>query len=194
MALARSLQGKLDAKRIVIMDGATGTEISRRGVTLHSNRSWSANANITSPDLVRDIHRDYILVGAEIITTNTFSSSRATLAIDGLTEQTKEINEQSVRLAMDARKNCAAEETVVIAGSMSAFEPKGHPEIIPSYEDALQDYREQARILAGAGVDLIVLEMFARTVDLKAAIEATTETGLPIWAGLSCESHDDQFF
>ena len=194
MALARSLQDRLDSNRIVIMDGATGTEISRRGVTIHSNLSWSANANITSPDLVRDIHRDYILVGAEIITTNTFSTSRATLAIGGLSEQTREINEQSVRLAIEARKNCGAEETVVIAGSMSAFEPKGHPEIIPSYEEALEDYREQVKILAGAGVDLIVLEMFSRTVDLKASIEAATETGLPIWVGLSCESHDGQIY
>ena len=48
MALARSLQDKLDAKRIVIMDSAIGTEISRRGVTIHSKLSWSANANITS--------------------------------------------------------------------------------------------------------------------------------------------------
>jgi len=194
MDLVASLHDKLDSKKIVIMDGGTGTEISRRGVALNGNLSWSANANITSPDLVRDIHRDYIHAGAEIIITNTFSTSRATLAKEGLSEQTEEINEQSVRLAMEARKMCAAEETVVIAGSISAFEPKGHPEIIPSYEDALEDYREQVRILAGAGVDLIVLEMFSRTVDLKAAISAATETGLHIWVGLSCESHDGQIY
>ena len=194
MALARSLQDRLDSNRIVIMDGATGTEISRRGVTIHSNLSWSANANITYPDLVLDIHRDYILAGAEIIITNTFSTSRATLATDGLSEQTEAINKQSVRLAIDARKTCDAEETVVIAGSMSAFEPKGHPEIIPSYEEALEDYREQVKILAGAGVDLIVLEMFSRTVDLKAAIGAAMETDLPVWVGLSCERHDGQIY
>ena len=194
MVLANSLQDKLDTKRIVIMDGGTGTEISRRGVALDSSRSWSARANIASPDMVRDIHRDYILAGAEIIITNTFSTSRATLATDGLSEQTEAINKQSVRLAMDARKSCDAEETVVIAGSMSAFEPKGHPEIVPSYEEALEDYREQVRILAGAGVDFVVLEMFSRTVDLKAAVEAATETGLPIWVGLSCERHDGQIY
>jgi S-methylmethionine-dependent homocysteine/selenocysteine methylase len=194
MALANSLQDKLDTKRIVIMDGGTGTEISRRGVDVDSSRSWSANANISCPDLVRDIHRDYILAGAEIIITNTFSTSRATLATDGLSERTESINKQSVRLAMDARESCDAEETVVIAGSMSAFEPKGHPEIIPPYEEALEDYREQASILAGTGVDLIILEMFSRTVDLKAAIEAATETCLPVWVGLSCESHDGQIY
>ena len=194
MGLAASLHDKLGAKKIVIMDGGTGTEISRRGVAIHPELSWSANANISHPDMVRDIHRDYILAGAEIIITNTFSTSRATLATDGLSEQTEAINKQSVRLAMDARKSCDAEETVVIAGSMSAFEPKGHPEIIPSYEEALEDYREQVSILDGVGVDLIVLEMFSRTVDLKASIEAATETGLPIWVGLSCESHDGHIY
>jgi len=194
MNLADSLQNKLDAKKIVIMDGGTGTEISRRGVTLYPNLSWSANANLTFPDLVQEIHRDYILSGAEIIITNTFSTSRATLANDNLSSQTEEINKQSVKLAMDARKNCGAEETVVIAGSMSSFEPKGHPEITPSYEAALEDYREQVKILAKSGIDLIVLEMFARTVDLKAAVAAAIETGLPIWVGLSCESHDGQIY
>ena len=194
MTLADSLQDKLNAKRIVIMDGGTGTEIARRGVTLHPELSWSANANITFSDMVRDIHRDYIQAGAEIIITNTFSTSRTTLKIEGLSGQTEEINKQSVRLAIDARKICDSEETVVIAGSISAFEPKGHPEIIPSYAEALEDYREQVKLLAGAGVDFIVLEMFTRTVDLKAAIVAATETGLPIWVGLSCESHDGQIY
>ena len=192
MGLAASLHDKLGAKKIVILDGGTGTEISRRGVAIHPELSWSANANITHPDMVRDIHRDYILAGAELIITNTFSTSRATFANDGLSEQTEEINKQSVSLAMDARNMCDAQETVVIAGSMSAFEPKGHPEIIPSYEEALEDYREQVGILAEAGIDLIVLEMFSRTVDLKAAISAATGTGLPIWVGLSCESHNGQ--
>ena len=192
MGPAASLHDKLGAKKIVIMDGGTGTEISRRGVAIHPELSWSANANITHPDMVRDIHRDYILAGAEIIITNTFSTSRATLAKDGLSERTEEINKQSVSLAMDARKLCDAQETVVIAGSMSAFEPKGHPELIPSYEEALEDYREQVRMLAESGVDLIVLEMFSRTMDLKAAISAATETGLPIWVGLSCEIHNGQ--
>ncbi|PZC50265.1 MAG: homocysteine S-methyltransferase [Chloroflexi bacterium] len=194
MILARVLQDKLDAKRMVIMDGATGTEVARRGVTIDPKLSWSAKANITSPDLVRDIHRDYILAGAEIITANTFSTSRATLATDGLSEQTEEINKQSVALAIEARKNCEAEKTVVIAGSMSSFEPKGNPEINPLYEEALEDYREQVEILAGAGVDLIILEMFVRTVDLRAAVEAATETNLPIWVGLSCERHNDQIY
>ena len=60
MTLASLIQDKLDAKRIVIMDGATGTEIARRGITIHGDRTWSANANMLFPDQVRNIHQDYI--------------------------------------------------------------------------------------------------------------------------------------
>ena len=74
MTLASLIQDNLDAKRIVIMDGATGTEIARRGITIHGDRTWSANANMLFPDQVRNIHQDYIRAGAEIITTNTFST------------------------------------------------------------------------------------------------------------------------
>ena len=184
---ADSLQEKLDAGKIVIIDGGTGTEISRRGVTLETGRSWSANANIAFPDLVRDIHRDYILAGAELITTNTFSTSRDILQREGLSEQTDHINKQSVTLAMDARKRYAAEEPITVAGSIGAANT-GTPEIIHS--DALANYREQVQILAEAGVELIILEMFTRTADLKAAVDAATETGLSIWIGLSCIDHD----
>ena len=194
MNLARSVQGKLDVGRMIIMDGGTGTEIERRGVYIDPNLAWSAESNIISPDLIRDIHQDYIIAGAEIIITNTFSTSRATLATAGLAGETEEINRQSVKLARDARRNCGAERSVAIAGSMSSFEPKGQPGVIPSYMAALEDYREQAILLAEAGVDLIVLEMFVRTIDIAAAVEAATQTGLPIWVGISCESYDGQLF
>ncbi len=189
MNLARLFQDKLDSKEIVILDGGTGTEVARRGITIHGNRSWSANANIAFPDLVRDIHEDYIHAGAQIITTNTFSTKRSNLAVDGLSEKIEEINNQSVKLAMEARENCGTEKTVLIAGSVGAWVTS-----FPSYEEALEVYREQVHILAEAGVDIIVLEMFFKTVDLKAALEAATETGLPIWVGLSCEIHDGQIY
>ena len=194
MTLARFVQDKLDAGIMIIMDGGTGTEIERRGVHIDPDLAWSAAANISSPDLIRDIHQDYIFAGAEIIVTNTFSTSRAILTTVGLAGQTEEINRQSVMLARDARRNCGAEHRVAIAGSMSSFEPKDQPGIIPSYMAALEDYREQASILVEAGVDLIVLEMFVRTIDIAAAVEAATQTGLPIWVGLSCESYDGQLY
>ena len=103
----------------------------------------------------------------------------------GLGDRTVELNELGVRLAQEARDNSASGKPLVIAGSMSTYTPWGDPTVIPSYEAALADYREQSRALAEAGVDVIVVEMLIRTLDGRAAAEAAAETGLPIWIGYS---------
>ena len=90
-------------------------------------------------------------------------------------------------MALEARDDVPSAQPVVVAGSMSTSVPKVDPTITPSYEAALADYREQAQLLAEAGVDLIVLAMLIRTLDARAAVEATSETGLPIWVGYTIE-------
>ena len=103
----------------------------------------------------------------------------------GLDDRTVELNRLAVRLAQEARANVPSDKPVLIAGSMSTFIPKGDPTVIPTYEAAFADYQEQAGILAEAGVDLMLLEMLIRTVDVRAAMEAAVATGLPTWVGLS---------
>ncbi len=186
MKPADLLQSRLDVGDVVIMDGGTGTEIPRRGVPLCPT-TWSGRATLTHPDLIRRIHEDYIRAGAEVIITNTFSTGRSTLEAGGLAGQTAEINRLAVRLAQEARDNVPSAKSVVVAGSMSTFVPKLDPTVTPSYEAALADYREQAQILAEAGVDLFILEMLIRTLDAKAAVKAASETGLPIWVGYTLQ-------
>jgi methionine synthase I (cobalamin-dependent) len=137
--------------------------------------------------LIRRIHEDYIRAGAEVIITNTFSTSRSTLEAGGLAGRTAEINRLGVRLAQEARDNVPSARPVVVAGSMSTFVLKPDPAVTPSYEAALAGYREQAQILAEAGVDLFVLEMLIRTLDARAAVQAASETGLPIWVGYTLQ-------
>ena len=189
MKPADLLQSRLDVGDVVIMDGGTGTEIPRRGVPLCPT-TWSGRATLTHPDLIRRIHEDYIRAGAEVIITNTFSTGRSTLEAGGLAGQTAEINRLAVRLAQEARDNVPSAKSVVVAGSMSTFVPKLDPTVTPSYEAALADYREQAQILAEAGVDLFVLEMLIQTLDARAAVKAASETGLPIWVGYTLQRGD----
>jgi S-methylmethionine-dependent homocysteine/selenocysteine methylase len=186
MTPAESLQSRLNAGNIVIMDGGTGTELPRRGVPL-CPATWSGRATLTHPEVIRQIHEDFIRAGAEVIITNTFSTSRSLLETGGLAGRTAEINRLAVRMAQEARDNVASAKGVAIAGSMSAFVPKLDPTVTPSYEAALADYREQAWILAEAGVDLFVLEMMVRSLDTKAAVQAASETGLPIWVGYTLQ-------
>ncbi|MFQ5933353.1 MAG: homocysteine S-methyltransferase family protein [Dehalococcoidia bacterium] len=186
MGAIDSLQSRLEAGEVIIMDGGTGTEIQRRGVPVSPN-TWSGEPMLTHPDTVRVIHEDYIRAGAEIIITNTFSTGRYMLNEAGLGDRTVELNKLGVRLAREARDNAAAGRPVIIAGSMSTYSPWLDPTVIPSYEAALADYREQSQALAEAGVDLIVIEMLIRTLDARAAVKAAVETGLPVWVGYSLQ-------
>ena len=77
---------------------------------------------------------------------------------------------------------------------MSTLTPKSEPAIRPSYEKALAVYREQAQLLADAGVEVIVAEMIIRTLDARAAVEAIRETGLPAWVGYSMQREDEEYF
>ena len=98
------------ADRVLLADGAMGTEFYRRGVFI--NRCYDA-LNLSQPDLVARIHEDYIGAGADIVTTNTYGAERIRLAQHGLEDQLAEINQAGVALARRA-----AGTTAFVAGSM----------------------------------------------------------------------------
>ena len=186
-----SLRSRLAAGEVTILDGGMGSEVQRRGVA-SGQMAWSAEALITSPETVRAVHEDYIRAGAEIITTNTFSTGRADLTRADLGERTAELNRLAVRLAREARDNVPPDRPVLIAGSMSTFIPKNDGTVTPSYEAMLAGYGEQSQLLAEAGVDLILVEMLVRTLDARAAVEASAATGFPVWVGFSCREDDGE--
>ena len=193
MTVLDSIDARIRAGEVIIIDGGTGTEIPRRGAPL-CPQTWSGRANLEYPDLIREIHEDYIRSGAEVIATNTFWTSRTGLKMGNLDDKTLEINQLSVRLAIEARSNVKSDKDILIAGSMSTFFPMGNPKVIPEYEDALASYREQAQILAESGVDFFALEMFVRTLDARAAVQAAGEIGLPIWVGYSIQSDGEDLY
>lgn len=193
MGRLESLDSRLEAGEVVIMDGGTGTEIQRRGVPV-SNETWSGTPMLTHPDAIRRIHEDYIRAGAEIIITNTFSVRRDILAREGLADRTSEINKIGVKKALEARGKAAKDKPLWIAGSMSTYSLWMEPAVTPSFQSALTDYREQAEALAEGGVDLILIEMLIRTLDASAAVEAAAETGLPVWVGFSLQREGDNLF
>jgi homocysteine S-methyltransferase len=193
MSNVERLESRLKAGDVIIMDGGTGTEIQRRG-TATGPTAWSAEPMPEHPDLIREIHEDYIEAGAEIIITNTFSTSRDLLEEAGIAHRTAELNQLGVKLAQEARERAASDRPVLIAGSMSTLLPKSNPAVKPSYEEALAIYREQAKLLADAGVEVIVAEMIIRTLDARAAVQAIRETGLPAWVGYSVQRDGEEYF
>ena len=174
------------------MDGGMGSEIEKRG--LASPTTWSGGPMLTHPEVVRDIHQEYIEAGAEIIITNTFGTGRDMLEEGGLEHKVAEANKLGIEAATQARRNAGAERSVVIAASVSTMRPKAHAEVPVPYETALATYREQLGELAKGGPDVAVGEMLVRISDTLAVVEAAAELGLPVWVGLSLVRDGDGLY
>lgn len=183
MGIGQDFAKRLAAGDIIVIDGGVSTELQRRGVPV-DNVSWFGSANLEHIDVVQALHEDYIHAGADVIIANTHSTSRAGLAPAGLADRVGEINRKAVQAALRARDN-VADRPVAVAGSISSFIPAGMGSGDHTDLRNLATFREQAEILADAGVDLIALEMMDSTSYGLAAIEAATDTGLPVWLGMS---------
>ncbi len=181
------LDRRLADGEVILIDGGTGTELERRGVSM-DGAAWTAAAVATDPDVVRQVHEDYIRAGAEIIITNTFSTAKHQLEPAGLGDQFHEINANAAILASQARDNVAGGR-IYVAGSISSVHFS--PDYIVPVETAAQNFREQADILAGEGVDFLIMEMMWDVDYSSAAISAALATGLPVWIGFTTRVGDD---
>ena len=184
------LDEKLAAGGVIVLDGATGTEIARLGGEMNA-AAWCGVANRTHPDTVRRVHESYVEAGADVIITNTFATCRHVLEGAGLGDETVAINRRAAELAREARDRVAPERPVAVAGSMSntvAWLPGTvgpDPAYLPSPEREAANYREMADTLAEAGCDLLVMEMLMDVERATRVTEAALATGLPVWAGIS---------
>lgn len=184
------LKRRLNDGSVVVLDGATGTELQRRGVAMDP-AAWCGPASLHNEKLLREIHADYIAAGAEVITANTFASSRLMLSPAGFGDQVEEINRRAVEAALRARDGAPNPDEVVVAGSLSHMVPvaRGTDVVDPGQvpdETAMADaFQELAQILANAGCELIILEMMYHPARIRLALEAALATGLPIWFGIS---------
>ncbi len=167
----------------LILDGGTGTELRRRGVPLDA-LTWSAHAALTHFEALRQIHADYIAAGADVITTNTFATTRFVLDAGGLGGEFAALNARAVAAAREARD--AGGRDVAIAGSISCLPPRFDVHAYPDERAESAAYRELAETLAEAGVDFLLLEMMQETRHAPLACAAAKTVGLPVWIGVSC--------
>jgi S-methylmethionine-dependent homocysteine/selenocysteine methylase len=174
---------------VVIMDGGVSTEIQQRGVALDSH-VWSGTAHRDHPDIARRVHEDYIRVGAQVITANTFGTARHVLESVGIGDEFEAINRLAVAIAKEARDS-AADGEVWIAGSISSMPPLTEVQTTARGPNVEANYRDQAEILADAGADVLVLEMMGDTEGAAPVIRAASTVGLPVWVGFSMSSTSD---
>ncbi|HMK39664.1 MAG TPA: homocysteine S-methyltransferase family protein [Bacteroidota bacterium] len=174
----------LERRRPVILDGAMGTELHRRGVDT-GLPLWSAHALLSSPETVRRIHREYLGAGADIITSNTFRTTRRTFLRAGLPDRSAELTSLAVALAADAIAEREGERAL-LAGSMAPLEDCYRPELVPPEEILRQEHAEQAGRLAEAGVDFLLLETMGTVREAAAAAGAAQATGLEYVVSFLC--------
>ena len=167
--------------RPLAADGAMGTVINSRGVGFE--RSFEG-LNLSDPDLILGIHREFAAAGADILETNTFSATPIHLDRWGLADKCRDINTAAVRLARQA--GVESGRNVFVAGSIGPTGLRLAPMGPLSLDDAARAFAEQVTALADAGVDLLAFETFADIAELEAAITtARTICALPILASMS---------
>ncbi len=163
-------------KRVLVLDGAMGTEIFRRTGSVPDVPEL---LNVEAPGVIEAIHHDYVQAGAEIIETNTFGASPLKLAEQGAEDRTEELNRAAVALCRRAAES--VDRPVWIAGSMGPcgglIDPLG-----PLSRDQVYDsYARQAKALAEAGADLLIIETQIDLLEAKTGLLAVRDVcGLPV--------------
>src|SRR5580658_9190045 len=170
------------ANRVLVADGAMGTMLYQKGVFI--NRCYD-ELNLSLPALVRDVHQEYIKAGSEILETNTFGANRKRLAAYGFGEKVRLINQAGVKIAREA-----ARDQAFVAGTVGPLGIRLEPLGPTSFEEARAVFREQIEAQIEVGVDLLILETFRDSNEIREAIFAAREAAgddLAIVAQLSIE-------
>lgn len=166
-------------RRVILADGAMGTEIYRRGVFINTNFDM---LNISNPTLIKRIHEEYVSAGAEIIETNTFSANRIKLSKYGLEKEVREINYRGALLAKEV-----AGERAWVAGAIGPTGKHLRPVGILGESEVYEIFEEQILPLLEGGVDILIFETFNDLRELKIAVESARKLNreIPIICSLS---------
>ncbi len=186
------LRTRLSTGPALLLDGATGTELHRRGVDT-ALPLWSARALITAPGVLTDIHADYARAGADILTADTFRTNRRTLDRAGLSTEVGPLTARAIELARAGARRGAPGREILIAGSLAPVEDCYSPELTPPDHELVAEHTELAGHLAAAGADLILVETMPTIREARIAAQAALATGLPTLVGFCCNS-DNRLF
>jgi S-methylmethionine-dependent homocysteine/selenocysteine methylase len=186
MSAYERVKQQLEGGGVVLMDGAMGSELVRRGVR------WRGHGLRTDAKAVQALHEEYIAAGADLIRTNTFQlnpriylnvfrdgNHMRHIGAPGVETKAQELTRRAVEVARSARQ--AAGRDVAIAGVMAPLEHCYRPDLAPDAEEAGTEHGAIAGMLADAGVDFLILESMNTISEARAATEAARAAGLPVW-------------
>ncbi|MBM4202195.1 MAG: homocysteine S-methyltransferase family protein, partial [Gammaproteobacteria bacterium] len=171
----------------LILDGATGTELNRRGVDT-GLPLWSANALLTDEGarVLQSIHEDYLRAGADILTTNTFRTHRRALAPSGNAGRALELTRRAVDIARAAIANVPADRPRYVAGSISTLEDCYRPDLVPPEETLRTEHLERVHHLLECGADVFLIETINSIREAAIIARLAAATGWPVIVSFVC--------
>lgn len=171
---------------ITILDGGMGQELVRRsGVS--PSRLWSAQIMFDKPDLVRDVHIDFIRAGAQVVTLNSYSCTPERLEPFGMLDQFEGLQHKAYELARQAVH--AAGKPVKIAGCLPPLVQSYQPDLIPA-DDILRATWQRIVEIQAPRVDLFIAETLTTEREARIAAEVISAAGLPAWIAFSTDDRD----
>ncbi len=191
-----SIVGRLRGGEMFLLDGGTGSELQRRGADVLKQaddhvKAWSATANIEYADVVRQVHSDYLRVGADIVSSNNFWTTPTRLERIGERDNWREYATAAIQNAVQARD--AMRPEAYVAGGIAAPDlqegfSSGHAPVSDTRQLGVEAYRKEwadhANLLANEGADVILAEFLGFIEDSVVAVDGCAEAGLPVFLGV----------
>ncbi|MBV6395657.1 MAG: Homocysteine S-methyltransferase [Anaerolineales bacterium] len=173
---------------LLILDGATGTELNRRGVDT-GLPLWSANALMgeAGSRILQDIHEDYLRAGADIITANTFRTHRRALIPSGNADRAFALTRRAVEIARAAIAAVPSDRTRYVAGSISTLEDCYRPDLAPPDDELRAEHSERVHHLLECGVDVFLIETINSIREAVIIAKLAAITGTPVIVSFVCD-------
>ena len=172
---------------ITLLDGGMGQELVKRS-SKEITPLWSTQVMIDEPQIVHELHVDYIRAGSRVITLNAYTMTPERLARDAQIEDFEKLQLAAISAATSARINVGI-PGVRIAGCLPPLVASYHAEVSPEYEAMLESYGKIVAIQA-PHVDVFLCETMSSMAEAKAALVSAKKSGLPVWVSLTIEDND----
>ena len=173
-------KGNEMAEKLIILDGSMGAELARRGYG-KSDGIWSAKALVDAPEMVAEVHRDYIKSGCRVITTNSYSTIPSYLDKGDLEDRYQELTALAGQIAREVSDE--SDEEVLVAGCLPPLDVSYRPDLVPSDEESLPIYKNLVEAL-DPFVDFFLCETMSLAREGKNAVSAArsfSSRSLPVW-------------
>jgi homocysteine S-methyltransferase len=181
------LKDRLASGELIIMDGGMGSELEHRGIAT-TLPLWSAEALLTQPEIVEHIHLDYLAAGAQIITTDTFRTTRRAFGKKGMAERAADALALACAIARQARESVSNNHEIAIAGSIAPLEDCYSPELTPPQPEIEAEHAELVDQLKQGGVDFILLETMITARETLSGVRSAVHSGMPFAVSFCCNN------